>query len=203
METSMKQLKYLALILSGIVIAFTALSCVSSASGSAADHDRSRWSWLGENGGTYWYVPLENLQAIQWNTDAPSAYTPIEDQTVWHIERYSNGYIFGPVVVKFAGYPRLCQYLIGSITPSGRVFISFNAVEAIPIGSPSITTGTGEMVRQRGKWTFNMQMASGSSSTQVAHWAFMQQCTPDQPCWQDLPGSEGSIPELLAQCDKP
>src|SRR5262249_57028042 len=124
----------------------------------------------------------------------------IDDQTVWHIERFENGYFFGPVVVKFAGYPRLCQYMIGSVTPAGRVYISFNSVQAIPIGNPSITTGSGEMVKQRGAWTFNMQMASGSSSSQIAHWAFMQQCTSVQRCWSELPGVEQSIPELLAQC---
>jgi hypothetical protein len=197
----MKQSRYLVAMVSSLVIAATALDCGSSASGGALEHDTSRWAWLGANGGTYWYVPPENLQAIQWDTEAPSAYASVDDQTVWHIERFDNGYFFGPVVVQFAGYPRLCQYMIGSITPGGRVYISFNAVQALPLGSPSITTGTGEMVRQSGAWTFNMQMASGSSSTQVAHWAFMRQCTPDQPCWNDLPGTEGSIPELLAQCD--
>jgi hypothetical protein len=198
----MKQSRYVVAIVSSLLIAATALHCRSSASGGALDHDTSRWAWLGENGGTYWYVPPENLQAIQWDTEAPSAYASVDDQTVWHIQRYDNGYFFGPVVVKFAGYPRLCQYMIGSITPGGRVYISFNAVQAIPLGSPSITTGTGQMVRQSGAWTFNMQMASGSSSIQVAHWAFMRQCTPDQPCWNDLPGTERSIPELLAQCDR-
>src|SRR5262249_24366213 len=144
----------------------------SSANSAASDQDVSQWSWLGENGGTYWYVPQENLEAIRWNTAAPSAYASIDDQTVWHLERFENGSFFGPVVVKFAAYPRLCQYMIGSVTPAGRVYISFNSVQAIPIGNPSITTGSGEMVKQRGAWTFNMQMASGSSSSQIAHWAF-------------------------------
>ena len=197
----MKQSRYLGAMVSSLVIAATALHGGSSASGGGLGHDTSRWAWLGENGGTYWYVPPENLQAIQWDTAAPSAYTVIDDQTAWHIERFANGYFFGPVVVKFARYPPLCQYMIGSVTPGGRVYISFNAVQTIPLGSPSITTGTGEMVKQRGAWTFNMQMASGSSSTQVAHWAFMRQCTPDQQCWNDLPGTERSLPELLAQCD--
>ena len=196
----MKQLKYLVAMVSSLVIVATALSSGSSASGGALERDTSRWAWLGENGGTYWYVPPENLQAIKWDTEAPSAYTSIDDQTVWHIERFDDGYFFGPVVVKFAGYPRLCQYMIGSITPGGRVYISFNAVQTIPLGSPSITTGTGDMVKHRGAWTFNMQMASGSSSTQIAHWAFMRQCTPDQQCWNDLPGTEQSIPGLLALC---
>ena len=188
---------------SSLVVVASAIHCeaLALASGGALEHDPSRWAWLGEKGGTYWYVPPENLQAIQWDKEAPSAYTSLDDQTIWHIERFDNGYFFGRVVVKFAGYPRLCQYMIGSITPGGRVYISFNAVQTIPRGSPSITTGTGDMVKQLGAWTFNMQMASGSSSTQVAHWAFMRQCTPDQPCWNDLPGTERSIPELLAQCN--
>ena len=169
-----------------------------NARGFASKLTTARWQWLED---TYWYVPPENLQAIQWDTQSPTDYTSVDDQTVWHIERFDNGYFFGPLVVKFAGYPRLCQYMIGSITPGGRVYISFNAVQTIPLGSPSITTGTGDMVKQRRAWTFNMQMASGSSSTQVAHWAFMRQCTPDQQCWNDLPGLERSIPELLAQCD--
>src|SRR5262245_4433048 len=85
-----------------------------------------RWSWLGENGGTYWYVPAENLLAFRWDTSAPRAAIPVNDQTVWHIERYDGGYIFGPIVVNLARLPRLCQYLIGSVTPDGRVYISFN-----------------------------------------------------------------------------
>jgi hypothetical protein len=194
----MKQSRVLIAMVSGWLIAATTFYWASSANGGALEHDR--WAWLGENGGTYWYVPAENLQAILWDTQDPSAYTSIDDQTVWHIERYTDGYFFGPVVVKFAGYPRLCQYMIGSVTPTGSVYISFNAVQSIPFGSPSITTGTGTMVKQRSAWTFNMQMASGSSSTQIAHWAFMRQCTPNQQCWKTLPGTGHSIPETLAQC---
>jgi hypothetical protein len=77
--------------------------------------------------------------------------------------------------------------MIGSVTPAGRVMISFNSVRAIPVGNPSITTGSGDMVRRHGQWTFNMQMASGSSSTQIAHWAFIEQCAPGEPCWSRLP----------------
>ena len=148
-----------------LIIAATGISCESTANSGALEHDASTWAWLGENGGTYWYVPSEYLKAIQWDTEAASDYTSIDDQTVWHIERYDNGCFIGRAVVKFAGYPRLCQYMIGFITPGGRVYISFNAVQVISLGNPSITTGTGAMVKQVGAWTFGMQMASGSSST--------------------------------------
>jgi len=163
-------------------------------------HDSSRWNWLGENGGTYWYVPAENLQAFRWDTSAPQNATAIDDQTVWHIERYENGYIFGPIVVKLSGVPRLCQYLIGSVTPDGRVYISFNSLQEIPVGTPSLTTGIGQMVRAGREWVFDMQMASGSSTSQVTHWASMHQCTPADPCWTALPGVQRSIPEQLASC---
>ena len=51
------------------------------------------------------------------------------------------------------------------------MYISFNSLQAIPIGTPSLTTGIGQMVRGGREWAFNMQMASGSSTSQVTHWA--------------------------------
>lgn len=196
----MKRVTHSIVVMSILLVACAAVGREASARGRVAASDASRWSWLGADGGTYWYVPTAYLLAIQWDTAAPSAYTSVSDQTVWHIERYDNGYFFGPAVVKFEGVPRLCQYLIGSVTPSGQVHISFNSLSALPAATPSITTGTGTMVQQGGEWMFSMQMASGSSSTQVAHWAFMRQCTPDQPCWSALPGVDESIPALLARC---
>jgi hypothetical protein len=176
------------------------VGCGSPAAGSGSTRDPSRWGWLAEDGGTYWYVPAGNLLAFQWNADTPQSPTPIDDQTVWHIERYENGYFFGPVAAQFAGYPRVCQYATGSVTPDGRVYISFTSVKAIPLGTPAITTGIGKMVRADGEWTFNMQMASGSETTQVTHWAFMLQCRPEEPCWTDLPGVDQTLPQLLASC---
>jgi hypothetical protein len=161
---------------------------------------KTNWAWLAENGGTYWYVPSANLQALQWDTSSPSAYTSIDDQTVWHIDRYENGYFSGPVVAKIGSRPAICQFMIGSVTPSGRVYISFNSVGTPPVGSPSITTGTGAMALQSSAWTFNMQMASGSSSTQITHWAFMRQCAAGQACWTKLPGIGQSMSSLLAEC---
>jgi hypothetical protein len=176
------------------------LGACSSANGASSDRDPQRWSWLGENGGTYWYVPAENLPAFFWQTDDPAAAQPIGDQTVWHIERYENGYIFGSVAAQFSGFPVQCQYLIGSVTPTGQVYLTFNPLQATSDDTPMLTTGFGNMVRADGQWTFSMQMASGSSSAQVTHWAYMLQCTSDQPCWTDLPGQAGSIEAMLAAC---
>jgi hypothetical protein len=160
----------------------------------------ARWAWLAENGGTYWYVPTANLQAFQWNTDDPAAASAVEDQTVWFIQRYENGYFFGPAVAQLSGRSAMCQYMIGSVTPDGRVYIAFNSQPER--GTPSITTGIGEMVQASDGWAFRMQMASGSERRQVAHWADMLQCRQGEPCWNDLPGTGGSIENMLAQCDQ-
>ena len=49
------------------------------------------WSWLGEEGGTYWYVPEKYLPTILWMTTDPESYTSISDQTVWHINKFEDG----------------------------------------------------------------------------------------------------------------
>lgn len=159
-----------------------------------------RWSWLGEGGGTYWYVPVGNLPAIEWDTSDPKNYSPVVDQTVWHIDHYADGYFSGTVVAQIGIHPPQCQYLIGSVTPSGAVYITFNSLTEPPVGSPALTTGTGGMVLKGNDWTFNMQMASGPASSQVTHWAYMVECTPEKECWTDLPGVQQSLPDFLANC---
>ncbi|MCC6712034.1 MAG: hypothetical protein IT344_01605 [Candidatus Dadabacteria bacterium] len=161
----------------------------------------ARWSWLGEGGGTYWYVPPLNLPAVMWNTSDPANYSPVSDQTVWHIESYADGYFFGAVVAQFSITPPACQYLIGSVTPDGNVFISFNSLQASSEDAVTLTTGTGKMALKDGEWTFLMQMASGSSSVQITHWAYMLECTPDEECWDNLPGVQRGVEEFLANCE--
>lgn len=107
--------------------------------------------------------------------------------------------MFGSVAAQFAGFPVQCQYLIGSVTPTGQVYLTFNPLQAMSGDKPTLTTGFGDMVRADGEWTFSMQMASGGSS-QVTHWAYMLQCSPDEPCWTDLPGPGGSLESFLAAC---
>ena len=93
----------------------------------------------------------------------------------------------------------MCQYMIGSITPAGRVYIAFNSQPAH--GQPAITSGTGDMSETPDGWAFVMQMATGSDRRQVAHWAYMAQCREGQTCWNTLPGTGTSVEAMLAQCD--
>ncbi len=186
-----------------IVVAAGLSLALAAASGRAeAANKFTDWSLLGEDGGTYWYVPEIYLPAIEWMTVDPESYTSISDQTVWHINKFEDGYIFGPLAVKLETTQMvLCQFLIGSITPGGRVYITFNSLFDPPPGSPALTVGLGEMVKVRKAWTFNMQMSSGPAEVQIAHSAFMKQCTPDDDCWFDLPGVNAGVPEILSQCD--
>lgn len=160
----------------------------------------ARWSWLGEDRGTYWYVPPINLPAVIWNPSDPMNYSSVSDQTVWHIESYADGYFFGTVVAQLGATPPACQYLIGSVTPEGGVYIAFNQLASSSDGSVVITAGSGKMAFKDGEWTFLMQMSTGSS-IQVAHWAYMLECTPDEECWENLPGVQRGIEEFLANCE--
>ncbi len=186
-----------------IGLALAVCLCAGVAGPSAASDPPSpsqRWAWLAADGGTYWYVPQAGLPAYRWQTSDPAGATEVSDQTVWHIERFENGYVFGPVVAQLDDQAPQCQYLVGSITPDGRVYLTFNTIGGS--GSPTLTTGIGEVIEDRTGPVFQMQMATGSDRLQVTHWARMTQCRAGQPCWEALPGlDDTSISEFLANCD--
>jgi hypothetical protein len=155
--------------------------------------------------GSKWYVPPETLPAMEFKLSNGRARALI-DQTVWDITDYRYGYFRGRTVAVFkyaaTGEPLgepACSRMVGSVTPTGRVHITF-----IPNGDRTMsnaTVGTGTLTGsdQEG-WVFEMQMSTGFNSV-VAHWSYMEQCKPGQPCETQLPGSTLSLEEFLAQCD--
>jgi hypothetical protein len=156
------------------------------------------WSWLKD---TYWYVPQENLPAVE-TTLSPLAHQLISDQTVWHIEDYSQGYFWGKQVVKLSTNDQyLCMQFVGSITPQGEIQMTFTFT--LPLAVPPAlnlkVSGLGKMRRVRGKWQPEMQMTTGVSSL-VTHWAFMKQCRPGEACNQALPGVEIPLQDFLGVC---
>src|SRR5262249_54820670 len=68
----------------GLILMFTSSSLRKADADTHSLHDN--WSWLQD---TYWYVPEENLPAVE-TTFSPLAHQLISDQTVWHIEQYSK-----------------------------------------------------------------------------------------------------------------
>ncbi|HVV63812.1 MAG TPA: hypothetical protein VHD14_18855 [Pseudolabrys sp.] len=154
--------------------------------------------------GSQWYVPSATLPAANLILKN-DAVRPVLDQTVWDIIGYQKGYFWGRSVASFtqpvSGKPVTgvsCSRFLGSVTPSGRVYITFvpdgdtttsSAVTGIGTLSSSVTQG----------WTFEMQMATGSAFV-LAHWSYMYQCKAGQACEARLPGTRLSLQDFLAQC---
>jgi hypothetical protein len=152
-----------------------------------------------------WIVPPATLPAISFDLATGTA-TAIVDQTVWDITHYRDGYFWGQTAAQMrdASTGKLvssaCMHMVGSVTPSGKVHITF--VNQDQETALTAVRGTGRLVRAKGAgWVFEeMQMSSGSTSI-VAHWSVMAQCKPGQPCEDRLPGTKSSLEDFLANCD--
>lgn len=148
--------------------------------------------------GTYWYVPITFLPAMQMNaTDG----TPMQmtDQTVWQITGYKDGYFWGncAVLIYETGTspvnPPGSFRIAGSVTPEGNVQMSF--MPLIELGASMSTSGWGKIIREK-ETVFEMQMGSGVTDI-VVHWALMAQTAEGEPSWNQLPGTGYSVPEFL------
>jgi hypothetical protein len=169
--------------------------------------NRSDWSWLQD---TYWYVLPANLPALQFNPDNNTLDWVI-DQTVWHITGYRNGYFWGvsATLIQQGGDETSQQdrdarpvsfTMLGTITPEGKVHLTF--IPCMASSSRSATIGLGCAVQHRNNWSLEMQMSSGSG-TRTAHWAYMARVQPGDPSWESLPGVGISVPQMLEGCEPP
>jgi hypothetical protein len=152
-----------------------------------------RWKWLAN---TYWYVPKANLPATIYDPGT-GAIIPIRDQTVYHITGYRNGYFWGETVFKFGPSAPSSSSLIGSVTPEGRILLSFHSTSGVT------TQGYGEMTRKRGRWTMENQMFTSSNGTEIGHWAYMVQTRPGMKSWRSLPFVKVSVPTFLSNYSAP
>jgi len=180
----------------GLILMFTSSSLRKADADTHSLHDN--WSWLQD---TYWYVPEENLPAVE-TTFSPLAHQLISDQTVWHIEQYSKGYFWGKQVVKLSTNNQyLCMHLVGSITPQGEIQMTFTFTlpPEVPPAVNLKVSGLGKMRLVQSEWQPEMQMTTGVSSL-VTHWAFMKQCRPGEACNQALPGVGIPLHEFLGVC---
>ncbi|WP_036281290.1 hypothetical protein [Methylocystis sp. ATCC 49242] len=134
-----------------------------------------------------------NLPSLLFNPSS-NVLLPAADQTVYHITDYRGGYFWGKNVTKVGRLPVACSSLVGSVTPTGRVLLSFTSVKSD--GSESVQQGFGEMVLQGHAWT----MLNQTSTSSFAHWAYMVQSKPGDASWRSLPGVRQSVPDFLAQC---
>jgi hypothetical protein len=147
----------------------------------------SRWAWLTN---TYWYVPNPNLSAVVFDPST-GALASVQDQTVYHISGYRNGYFWGETVTQLGQSAPTSSALVGSVTPQGRLLLSFTS-------SGNSITGYGVMTRKAGGWTMENQMFSITSDAQVGHWAYMVQTRPGMRSWASLPAVNVSVPTFLS-----
>lgn len=151
-----------------------------------------RWQWLSN---TYWYVPQSGLNAIVFEPDNGSI-IPVKDQTLYHISGYRDGYFWGETVAQYGDGAPMSASLIGSVTPQGKLLLSFNSGD-------SITQGIGTMTLKHGRWTMENQMFTGTASGQVGHWAYMVQTRPGTRTWNSLPFVNESVPSFLSNYNLP
>jgi hypothetical protein len=152
------------------------------------------WRWLN---GTTWYVPTSGLPAYIY-TPLQNTITPVQDQTVYTITGYRNGYFWGRTAGQVGTNDISCMSLVGSVTPEGSIYLTFTPFPFSPGDEPTI--GVGTMVRKSGKWTMQNQMSTGTPSLQLGHWAYMVQTNPDSASWSSLPGVGVSVPEFMSAC---
>lgn len=97
--------------LTAALLSVMAMSLPASAS---TGHD---WRWIN---GTTWYVPSAGLLAYTY-THPDNILTPVQDQTVYAIAGYRNGYFQGRTAGKLGSNEISCMPLVGSVTPEGKI----------------------------------------------------------------------------------
>lgn len=180
-------------------MAVVVLATLATVPAGAADPKPNRWKWTE---GTIWYVPPDGFPALLTSPDSNKV-GEVYDQTVYSIDRYWKGYVWGYQRVQFwkksddmpvtPDSDPMCARMVGSITPEGTLNISFT-----PLDGGTRTTGVGFMEKRDGKWTMEMQMTTGSDDVQLSHWAYMEYCDIDKKC--PLPGIKGTAQSFLQAC---
>ena len=112
------------------------------------------WRWLE---GTTWYVPTSGLPAYIYAPEK-NQLVPIQDQTVYTITGYRNGYFWGRTATSVGGSTPSCKSLVGSVTPEGKIYLTFTNQ---PFDGSDSTIGIGSMVRKGYQWSMVNQMSTG------------------------------------------
>ncbi len=142
-----------------------------------------------------WVVPPQTLLAYLYNNGNIAA---VSDQTVWVISTYNQGYFAGESYTAIDNASLSQRHLIGSVTSEGKVFITFYSGAST---STDLVTGIGTMsVKSSGQCSFTMQMNSGQDGVNgLTHWSYMIPVNPGDVFYNNLPGTQMSVPQFLAQ----
>lgn len=146
-------------------------------------------------GSSIWVVPPQTLLAYLYNN---GTVTPVTDQTVWVFSRYNQGYVYGSSYTAINNSILSEKYLIGSVTSDGKVYITFYSGTS---ASTDLVTGVGVLaVKSSGQCSFTMQMNSGQNGVSgLTHWSYMIPVKPGDAFYNNLPGTNMSVPQFLSQ----
>lgn len=139
-----------------------------------------------------WIVPQDTLLAYQTINNISK---PVSDQTIWIIDSYKDGYVFGTSYTTIDKNPASKAKIIGSITPNGNVQFAFYS-------DNNITNGSGKFKKNNHKWHFLMQMNDIKSVKDgvigLSHWSYMIPINSHDHEYYHLPGINISVPEFIA-----
>lgn len=144
---------------------------------------------------TTWVVPPQTLLAYLYDN---GVVTPASDQTVWVFSSYNQGYFAGQSYSSINNSILSKKYLIGTVTSAGKVLITFYSGTST---STDLVSGMGDLsVKSSGQCTFLMQMNSGQNGVSgLTHWSYMVAANPGDAFYNNLPGTQMSVPQFLAQ----
>lgn len=139
-----------------------------------------------------WIVPQKTLLAYKTINNVN---TQVKNQTVWIIDRYENGYIFGTAYTLIDNTPISKTTFVGSITPFGDVLMAFYNNKNI------ITSGQGRFLKFDDEWKFLMQTNSLNNSISndvvgISHWSYMIRISEDSK-YNSLLGIDINIPKFI------
>ncbi len=142
-----------------------------------------------------WIVPPQTLLAYLYSN---ATSTPVSDQTVWVISSYNQGYFTGQSYSEIDNSILSQKYMIGTVTSEGRVLITFYSGTST---STDLISGMGNLtVKSSGQCSFTMQMNSGQNGVSgLVHWSYMIPVKPGDYFYNNLPGTNMSVPQYLAQ----
>lgn len=142
-----------------------------------------------------WVVPPQTLLSYLYNN---GTVTKASDQTVWVISSYNQGYFFGDSYTAIDNSTLSQRFLAGTVTSEGKVFITFYSGTST---STDLVNGVGVLsVKSSGQCSFIMQMNSGQNGVSgLMHWSYMIPVNPGDPFYNNLPGTQMSVPQFLAQ----
>lgn len=142
-----------------------------------------------------WIVPPQTLLAYLYDN---ATVVPVADQTVWVFSNYKQGYFSGKSYTAIDNSTLSQRFLIGSVTSEGKVYITFYSGTST---STDLVTGVGTLnVKSSGQCTFIMQMNSGQNGVSgLVHWSYMIPANPGDVFYNNLPGTQMSVPQFLAR----